>query len=100
MRTREEYIAILQANADELQNRFGITYMRLFGSVARNQHNEDSDVDLFVVIPPVFYTICEAADFLENLLGCRVDVVRDHNNLKPLFKQQIEKYGIDIFRAA
>ena len=38
MKTREEYIALITSHAEELQNTFGITSLRLFGSVARNQH--------------------------------------------------------------
>ena len=48
MKTREEYIALITSHAEELQNTFGITSLRLFGSVARNQHHDDSDVDIYV----------------------------------------------------
>lgn len=49
MKTRQEYITILQADAGELLLKFtGIRSMRLFGSVAREQHNDGSDVDVFV----------------------------------------------------
>ncbi|MBQ0128525.1 MAG: nucleotidyltransferase family protein [bacterium] len=100
MKTLQEYIDLLKSNADFLSERFGISYLRIFGSVAREQHHEGSDVDIFVVMPPVFYNYCEAADFLEELLGCKVDLVSNHKNLRPFFKQQIEKYGIDVFGAA
>ena len=51
MKTRQEYIDVLKSHASELQQRFGITYMRLFGSVAKNVHHEGSDVDVAVVVP-------------------------------------------------
>ena len=72
MRTRQDYITILRAHANELQQRFGITYLRLFGSVARDQHTNHSDVDL----------------------------IRKHSNMRPFFLDQIQKYGIDIFGKA
>ncbi len=100
MKTQTEYIALLKDNAEKLKNDFGITFMRLFGSVARNKHAEDSDVDLFVKMPPVLYNAIAAAQFLEELLDCKVDLICDHDNLNPFFRKQIETYGIDIFRAA
>ena len=55
MKTREEYIAPITSHAEELQNTFGITSLRLFGSVARNQHHDGSDVDIYVEMPPSFF---------------------------------------------
>ena len=80
--------------------RFGITSMRLFGSVARGDQHEGSDIDLFVTMPPKLYNYIEAAQYLEQLLGCSVDLIRDHQHLRPFFRQQIERDGIDIFTAA
>ena len=100
MRTAQEYIDLIRAHSTELRERFGITSMRLFGSVARGQHHEGSDIDLFVMMPPKFYNHILAAQYLEDLLGCPVDLIQDHKNLRPFFKEQIEKDGIDIFTAA
>lgn len=100
MRTQQEYINILKSHADELKNKFGISYMRLFGSVARDNHNEDSDVDVFVVMPANAYNLCAAADYLEDILGTNVDLIRKHDNMRPFFLNQIMKYGIDIFGTA
>ena len=100
MRTREEYIKILKNHADELKVNYGISYMRLFGSVAKDEHHGDSDVDLFVVMPAKAYTLCAAADYLESILGTSVDLIRKHNNMRPFFLNQINKYGIDIFGQA
>lgn len=87
----------MHAHADELQSRFGITSMRLFGSVARNEHNEYSDVDLFVTMPPKFYNYVAASQYLQELLGCGVDLISNHKNIRPFFRSQIEHDGIDIF---
>ena len=98
MKSQSEYINLLKDNSERLIHDFGITSMRLFGSVAKNTHNENSDVDLFVQMPPVFYNAIAAAQYLEDLLGCKVDLICDHSNLNPFFRNQIDKYGIDIFR--
>lgn len=87
----------MKANAHVLQQEFGITYMRLFGSVAKGQHKPNSDVDVFVEMPPKAYAMVAAAQYLEELLGCDVDLIRKHSNMRPFFLNQIQKYGIDIF---
>ena len=99
-RTRQEYIDILKRHADVLKANYGISYMRLFGSVAKDEHHGDSDVDLFVVMPAKAYALCAAADYLESILGTSVDLIRKHDNMRPFFLNQISKYGIDIFGQA
>ena len=100
MKTRQEYIEILKAHESELKDKFGISYMRIFGSVARDEQHDGSDVDVFVVMPADAYMLCAAADYLENLLGNEVDLIRRHENMRPFFLNQIMKYGIDIFGKA
>ncbi len=100
MKTRQEYIDVLKSHASELQQRFGITYMRLFGSVAKNVHHEGSDVDVFVEMPAKVINVVSAAEYLEEILGCKVDLICKHKGMRPFFLNQIEKYGIDIFSAA
>ena len=97
MKTRSEYIQIIRAHAPELQSRFGIQSMSLFGSVARNEQHEGSDIDLFVKMPPKFFNYIEASEYLRKLLGCDVDLISDHRNLRPFFRKQIERDGINIF---
>ena len=100
MRTSQEFIDIIRSHSAELQSQFGITSMRLFGSVARNEHHEGSDVDIFVTMPQKFFNLVLAAQYLEELLGCDVDLISDHENIRPFFRQQIEKDGINIYTAA
>jgi len=100
MKTRQEYIDTIREHASELQKLYGITSIRLFGSVARNEHHEGSDIDLFVTMPPKMYNYILAAQYLEELLGCGVDLVQEHKNIRPFFREQIEHDGIDIFPAA
>ncbi len=95
MKTREEYIALITSHAEELHNTFGITSLRLFGSVARNQHHDDSDVDIYVEMPPKFFLIVRLKSYLEALLGCPVDIIRKHQHLNPFLLKEIERDGIE-----
>lgn len=96
MKTREEYIALIASHAEELQNTFGITSLRLFGSVARNQHHDGSDVDVYVEMPPKFSLIVRLKAYLEDLLGSPVDIIRKHQHLNPFLLKEIERDGIEV----
>ena len=94
MKSRKEYIELIRSHAGELKERFGITSLRIFGSVARDEHHEGSDVDLFVSMPPQFYNHMAAVRYLKDLLGCDVDLIQDHRNMRTFFRKQIETDGI------
>lgn len=96
MKSRSEYIELIRSHANDLRERFGITSLRIFGSVARDEHHEGSDVDIFAVMPPKFYNHVAAAHYLEELLGCDVDLIQEHRNMRPFFRKQIETDGIRV----
>ncbi|MBP5371234.1 MAG: nucleotidyltransferase family protein [Bacteroidales bacterium] len=100
METNTRYLEILQANKSYLQQQFAVDSLVVFGSVARNEMTEDSDVDIFVQMPPKMLLVIGIKQYLESLLNRPVDVVRNHPNMNPLLKKQIEKDGIRIFGAA
>lgn len=96
MKTREEYIALIASHAEELQNTFGITSLRLFGSVARNEHHDGSDVDIYVEMPPKFFLVVRLKVYLEELLDSPVDIIRKHQHLNPFLLKEVERDGIEV----
>jgi len=58
--------------------RYGATNIRVFGSVARGDDKEDSDVDLLADLPlgTGLFQRGRLTQDLEDLLGCRVDLVQ------------------------
>lgn len=97
MKTTAEYIRLLSDHSAELRSQFGIVSMRLFGSVARGEQTENSDVDIFVDMPANLRSVCGAQVYLENILGSSVDLIRNHSHLSLFFKKQIERDGIVIY---
>ena len=98
MKTREEYIALITSHTEELKKNFDITSLRLFGSVARNEHHEGSDVDICVDMEPKMFLVVRLKPFLENLLECSVDIVRLHKHINPFLLKEIEHDGIYIIK--
>ena len=97
MKTRAEYIQLLSKHTDELRSRFGVSSLRLFGSVSRDEQHENSEVDVCVEMEPKAYLLVRLKRFLEQLLGCSVDVVRMHKHIDSYLLQEIEKDGIYVF---
>jgi len=76
MKSLEEIESILSDHKRGLRERFKVKEIGIFGSYARNEQTEDSDVDILVEFEePVGLLFVHLADFLEEILQCRVDLV-------------------------
>ena len=89
---RDEYLHLLRNSQKEYSNKYGIIRMGIFGSIARGEQTEKSDIDICIEAPPMglfmFSGLCLS---LEELLGVPVDLIRIHKNMNPRFKKRIEK---------
>lgn len=98
MMDRQKCIDKIKASSEYIIRQFDVHSLRLFGSLARNQQRESSDVDICVEMPPDMFQLIGLKQYLEELLGCNVDVVRTHRNMDSFLMNQIEKDGIYIIR--
>lgn len=98
MKTKKECIKLLTSYSDVLRQKFGVTSLRLFGSVARGEEKAESDVDVCVEMAPKLYLFVELGLFLEELLGCHVDIIRMHRNMNDFLRKEIEKDGVYVIR--
>ena len=63
MKTRTEYLELLKSHISELKENFGVRSFRIFGSVARNEQSEESDVDVCVEMAPDMYLLVALKQF-------------------------------------
>lgn len=91
---RETVLRTLRSHKKEFQQR-GIKSLRLFGSVARDEANPDSDIDLLVEFdrPIGLFEFIGLQQYLESLLGCKVDLGTPRS-LKPYLKDEVLKEAI------
>lgn len=76
MLTSEQVIELLRERRAFLASEFGVRRIGLFGSFAKGHSNETSDIDILVEFArPIGLRFVELVDYLENLLGCKVDVL-------------------------
>ena len=97
MLNREETINKLKTTQQYLNDHYGVSSMLLFGSLAKNEQKEGSDVDVCVEMKPNLFKQAGVKAHLQELLGCDVDVVRMRDGMNQLFKSQILKYGIRVY---
>jgi predicted nucleotidyltransferase len=79
--------------------RFGVKSLALFGSVARDEAQPASDVDLLVEFNgrATFDQYMDLKLYLEELLGCRVDLVT-RKALRPQLRPIIEREALYVTR--
>ena len=95
MKDLQDYLSEIRAHHLRITHDFGIKTLRIFGSVSRNEQNEQSDLDICVETEtPNPFLLADLQDYLESLLKCPVDVVRYHKHMNPFLKSRIERDGI------
>ncbi|HOM57740.1 MAG TPA: nucleotidyltransferase family protein [Candidatus Latescibacteria bacterium] len=89
---RKERAAILQ-----IARKYGARNLRVFGSVARGEDTEMSDIDILVDFAPDVSLFDHAAlmEELESALGRKVDVVSEHG-LRPRMRERVLKEAVPL----
>ena len=94
---REEILRILARFREHKQDEFGILRLGVFGSVARDQATEASDVDIVVELgQPDLLALVDVKQELEGLLRLPTDVVRYREEMNPYLKRRIEQEAIYV----
>ena len=89
--TREEAFAKLRALLPEARRRFAVRDLSVFGSVARDEAHEGSDLDILVDFegPASFDGFMGLKAMLEDALAARIDLVT-RAALRPRLRSRIE----------
>ncbi|MDD5324321.1 MAG: nucleotidyltransferase family protein [Polaromonas sp.] len=90
---RQTALRLLAEHKPYLVSQFGVTQLALFGSTARDSATERSDVDVLVAFdgPATSARYFGVQFYLEDLLGCPVDLVTDkalRSELRPFIEQE------------
>ncbi len=76
MLTRDNIVELLREKSPHLAAEYGVKRIGLFGSYAKGLPNEASDIDVVVEFErPIGFRFVEFAEYLEGLLGRKVDVL-------------------------
>lgn len=95
MKTTSEYLKLLQQYMREKAYAYGISKMAIFGSVARGEQQENSDIDIcFEGKVPTLPMMVHIKMELEELFGCKVDLVRLRDQMDLFLRKEILKDAI------
>lgn len=76
METTQEIVDRLRAYKEKFADKYGIEQLGLFGSVARGEQDEKSDIDVFITMSrPSFFTRMNIKEELQKLFQDRKSVV-------------------------
>jgi len=91
---------LLKAKREEILHvcaKYGARNVRVFGSIARGEADEQSDIDLIVEFEPDRTLLDHAGLWLElkELLGRKVDVVSERG-IKPRIRERVLKEAVPL----
>lgn len=97
MKSTADYIELLRSYKNQEATKYGILRMGIFGSVARGEQKEGSDVDVYLEgEPQSLLTMVRIKNELEELFDCKVDLIRLRDRMNTFLKQRILEEGIYV----
>jgi len=95
--SKNDILSILSDYKRRTAKEYGILEIGVFGSVARDEATENSDVDIFIkTATPNPFVLVHIKHDIEDLLHQRVDLVRMRDQMNTHLKSRIEKEGIYV----
>jgi uncharacterized protein len=92
----DDVIKKLRHLKPQLEQRYGVTRIGIFGSVARNEAHNESDVDIVVDMAPDLLKRVSLKAELELFFGKKVDVVRYWHGMNHYLKARIDQEAIYV----
>lgn len=90
-------LSVLRGCKSVLAQRYGVTSLGLFGSVARDQATENSDVDVVIRLSqPDLFAMVHIKDVLQQALGRRVDLVHYRERMNAFLKKRIDEDAVYV----
>ena len=96
MLTREEILQFLRDNKDRFAEQYGVTKIGLFGSFARDEATEESDVDVCVEMPPTYDGMCRLRDEIMDRSLREVDLVRVRHGMNAILRKFIDRDAVYV----
>ncbi|MCQ6253854.1 nucleotidyltransferase family protein [Methanocaldococcus sp.] len=93
MKTLNEIKKILLEHKKELKEKYKIKSIGIFGSYARGEQKETSDIDILIDYyePISLLKLIELENYLSELIGIKVDVITKNSIQNPYLKKSIEE---------
>jgi len=94
---KQEIIKFLGSHKQELYEKYGVTRIGLFGSYARGEAKEGSDIDIIIEQKtPDLFILGTIKVELEEEFGKKVDIIRLHDGIREFLKKRINRDSIYV----
>jgi len=91
-KTANECVKLLKAYKKNNADKFGLKRIGIFGSFARGEQNNNSDLDVYIESDTIsLFQMGSLLNDLENLLGIKIDLVHKHKRLRAEFLNTIKR---------
>lgn len=97
MMQKENILTVLQEYKRDYAEKYGILAIGVFGSVARGEAGESSDVDICIqTINPDPFNLVHIKEDLESRVHSHVDIIRVREKMNPDLREQIKRDAIYV----
>lgn len=94
---KNKILMILKNYKRQYADKYGIKSLGLFGSVARNETNTESDIDVFIVLKnPDLITLSRIRQELEEEIKIHVDLIQYREKMNNYLKERISRDAIYV----
>lgn len=94
---RAAALEILRQHKEELAEKYGVTRLGIFGSVARDEATAESDLDVVVEMdkPDLFFMV-HIKEQLESVMHCPVDIIRDRDGINAFLRRRLDEEAVYV----
>jgi uncharacterized protein len=94
---KDDILNFLASRKAEFENKYTVTKLGLFGSYARGEATEQSDIDIVVSMQkPDAFLLLGLKEELEESLKTHVDIIRYREKMNEYLKNRIEKEAVYV----
>ena len=93
--SRQDILKILNLYKKEVADEYNILEIGIFGSIARGEANDESDVDIVIrVSEPDLFMLAGIKNDLEDRLNKSVDIVTYNDSMNAFLKSRIDREAV------
>jgi uncharacterized protein len=97
MMKRDDVLDLLRKFKQDNSEKYGILEIGIFGSIARDEAREDSDVDICIKTKtPNPFALVHIKEDIEGLIQKHVDIIRVREKMNSFLKERIDKEGLYV----
>ena len=92
----DKALAILRERKPDFEEKYGVTRIGIFGSIAHGDATAESDIDIIVEMPPKLFDMVHIKGEPEEAFAIHVDILRHNSHMFEPLRVRIEREAIYV----